>query len=94
MKLPTKPLPRTPLIAPVTYHSGTLRSRRFPLFPHRFLTFGYAKAWRPRGGPVAPLGATGFNGKVFLPDLLVYHCVHDFGLIMTGLGTPLIESLT
>ena len=72
MKLPPNPLPRMPLIEPLTYHSGSLRSRRFPLFPQWFSLYAFVKAWCLRGGLGAPLGATGFDGKLFLPDLLVF----------------------
>ena len=53
MNLPTKPLPRTPLIAPVTYHSGTPRNPRFPFALPRVSAIRLGKslvpAWRPRG---------------------------------------------
>ena len=75
MKLPANPLPRTPLIAPLTYHSGTLRSRRFPLFSQWFPLHACAKAWCPRGGLGAPLGATGFSGKLFFSESLWFPTV-------------------
>ena len=89
MNFPPNPLPRTPLIAPLTYHSGTLRSRRFPLFSQWFSLYACAKAWCPRGGLGALVGAIGFSVMLFFSELLCFPLFwHDFRLIISDFGTP------
>ena len=76
-------------------NGGTTRNHGFPLFSKGFPTCAFAKECSARCTRGAPVGATGFNGKLFFSDLLCFPLFwHDFWLSITDFRTPLIASLT
>ena len=53
-------------------NGGTTQNLSFPLFSKGFPTCAFAKEWGARCARGAPLDATGFSVKLFLPELLVF----------------------
>ena len=83
------------MIASPISHSGTSRSCCSPLIIQVFPILFMAKAWCPRGGLRVPLDAIGFDGKLFLSDLLVYPILfHDYRETLSASRTALIASWT